>query len=188
MFLFALLTSPSQVEAQCPTGWNGPFTTTINVVLDCGSPTLVPLTVTYCTPGSGVGPSRQYKITGVSGVPATCTFTGDDMREIGKKLIVNNPANFGCNGSCPIVMPQWVVGWQSCWYPDVSEEGVEWIPCDSNPDAESCVYLYHVCCACDGTLTPFYKGSTPPGSCDSPNPNCVGLRPALGTPQTVNCP
>ncbi|MCE2504427.1 MAG: hypothetical protein J4G05_10275 [Chlorobi bacterium] len=103
-----------KATAPYPTGWLGPFMTTVKVTLQCGfpeEPQLVTLTVTYCIPGEGFIPTTQYKITSVTGVPVGCTFWPDDMREIGRKLIEQNPAKFVCGDECPFIFPQWSVGW-----------------------------------------------------------------------------
>ena len=178
-----------KATAPCPTGWLGPFMTTVKVTLQCGDDEFrtVPVTVTYCIPGKGLIPSTQYKITSVTGVPVGCTFWPIDMREIGRKLIEKNPENFGCGDECPTIFPQWLLGWAHCWF----EQGGDYFPCNPDPNAEFCVDLYHVCCDCDGSLTPYYQGSTPSGAfCDesSGDPGCLNRCPAPDPIEPVQCP
>ena len=183
--------SSMKATAPCPTGWLGPYTTTVKVVLECDDED-VPVTVTYCIPGKGLIPLTQYKITSVSGVPDECIFWANDMREIGRKLIEQNPAKFVCGDECPFIFPQWSVGWAHCWFGQGSEEkGLEFFPCNPDPNAEACVDLYHVCCACDGSLTPYYQGSTPSGVfCDesSGDPGCLNACPDPKPTEPVQCP
>lgn len=186
------LTPTSKTFAQCPTGWTGPYTTTITINLFCGSPpvlTPTTLTVTYCIPGGGIGPSTQYKITKVDGIPNGCTFDGQSMRDLGKEIIRKNPANFTCQG-CPVAYPNWQVSWATCWE-YVNNGGVlDWKPCNPSPDAEFCQDLYIVCCKCNGTLTPYYQSSTSStDACQDPlAPNCQSFCPGPGITETVQCP
>lgn len=194
LFALSLFFPSSESQAQCPTGWLGPYTTTISVVLDCGSPptpTPKTLTVTYCIPGPGIGPSTQYRITKVAGSLAGCGNDISILRKVGRELIRSNPAGFSCSGACPIATPNWQATWQTCWKPfKINGVVLYWEPCSTSPNAETCMDQYIVCCRCDGTLVPFYQNSTSStDACyDSSDPECVSRCPAPAAPEPVVCP
>lgn len=178
-----LITTTYSGLAQCPTGFAGPFTTTITVVLPppCGTTTVQ---VEYCVGSTYIGPVSQYRITKVtivsSGTP--CVIDGANMRIIAKALIENNPAGLNCAGNCPTVIPIMKVGWGNCGH---TVNGV-WEPCPSAAN-DGCGDLYEICCRCDGTLRAFYKGSSPSDQCEYET-GCTTMCPPAGTPEPTQCP
>ena len=108
------LTSPATSNAQCPVGWLS-GTITIPVVFNSMSPPCATVVkIDYCYPGPNKGPEEQLYIYGVTmNPPCGTTFTPAMMREIGKALLEANPRNFYCS-PCPLVGPEWQVGWASC--------------------------------------------------------------------------
>lgn len=191
VLLLVLLWLPSSASAQCPTGWTGIGTTTLNIMLLCGSPP-VPITITisvdYCTPGPDIVPQTQYKVKEVRGVPAGCTFDGLALRAIARALIRTNPEGFSCEGICPSLFPTWQTSWNNCWKSIPAGNGtLQWVVCNTSPAAEACLDLYAVCCKCNGTLIPFYQGSQPStGSC-SDDPACTYMCPGPAPVEPVTC-
>lgn len=178
--LILLLSAPS-LQAQCPTGFLGPFTTTMTVPSCPG----VTMQVKYCIPGPTVFPSNQYHILQVT-IPtgSGCALTGQKMREIAKVLIAQNALGLTCNGNCPAILGAVQVSSATCW--TVNQETGEADPCPVGAN-QGCADLFQVCCRCDGTLTAFYQATVASDQCEYET-GCTTLCSGPSAPDPVVCP
>lgn len=173
-----MLLSAGLLQAQCPTGFLGPFTTTMTVPSCPG----VAIQVKYCIPGPTVFPSNQYHILQVT-IPtgSGCVLTGQKMREIAKILITQNPIGLTCK-NCPEIITSFQVSWGTCW----TEINGQWDPCPAGA-SQGCADLFQICCRCDGTLTPFYQGTATSDQCEYQT-GCTTMCPGVQPPEPVVCP
>ncbi len=180
-----MLLSAGSLQAQCPAGFLGPFTTTMTVTLPapCG---LTTVQVQYCIGGPTIAPPNQYHVTSVtivssSGTP--CNIGGAALRIIGKALIEQNPAGFNCSGNCPTVIPNMKVGWGLCG----RTVNNVWEPCPTSYASQGCADVYEVCCRCDGTLKAFFKTALTSDACNDPT-GCETMCPGAGIFEPTQCP
>ena len=199
-----LATAGTDLRAQCPVGWLGPFSATMNVTLNCGGvATVVPATVFFCIPGPGIIPQTQYMITSISQIPpfsTPCIVDSTTFEQLGRDLITINPAGYTCSPNCPNLFPQFNVTKGGCWKEVVTRNGqgkiigIDYVAC-TGPAAHACSDYYIVCCEAgvdgicgtiDDVLTPFYQGSSTP-ECAEPLP-CYGVCSSGGrAPEPVQC-
>lgn len=133
--------------------------------------------IDYCYPGPNKGPEEQLYIYGVTmNPPCGTTFTPAMMREIGKALLEANPRNFYCS-PCPLVGPEWQVGWASCAKNQTNPDGsVSLIACSAYT---KCIDKYNVCCDAQGNKIMTWVGSAAGLECGQEDPE-VPIDPACG--------
>lgn len=149
-------------QYNCGNGWPSD-SLIMTMELSCRGGQLDTFAVHYCFPDprDTVYPKEQYLIRAITDLKDTCTFTAEEMREIGRKLLEANPQCFPCSMRCnpwckahpecpcPALYPEWRASWSSCFR--------KFAVLGSNDDTLSfgfvacgaagvCTDLYHVCC------------------------------------------